>query len=211
MNIDSIRNEYRLSGLRRNMMDKDPFRQFGVWLEEAVQSGHPEPTAMSVVTVGNDGYPQSRIVLLKYFNSEGFVFFTNYLSNKGISLSLHPKTALHFFWPGLERQVRITGVAEKTETEISDRYFSSRPLNSRIGAVISPQSREIPSREYLESKFREYSERNKDQNPTRPEDWGGYCVKPVYFEFWQGRESRLHDRMVYIPDGEGWLIKRLAP
>jgi pyridoxamine 5'-phosphate oxidase len=209
--IDSIRKEYTMSGLRRSRMEENPFRQFSVWLDEAIQSAHPEPTAMSVITAGPDGYPESRIVLLKYFTDEGFVFFTNYLSNKGKSLSADNRAGLHFFWPGLERQVRIAGTAEKTNAAISDEYFYSRPEQSQIGAIISAQSQEIPSREYLDAQFKIYAAKYASQKPERPDQWGGYCVKPVRFEFWQGRENRLHDRIIYVTEEDRWVKKRLAP
>jgi pyridoxamine 5'-phosphate oxidase len=211
MNIDSVRREYNFGGLSANKIDKNPVVQFGIWLEEAVQSKIEDPTAMSVVTFGTDGFPQSRIVLLKFFDEKGFVFFTNYDSEKGKSIENNIKVGLHFFWPALDRQVRISGFAEKTNTEISDYYFQSRPLLSQLSAIVSEQSREIPSRKFLEDKFKKLKNELKNKNPQRPENWGGYRIKPVKIEFWQGRENRLHDRFVYEIQNEGWTIKRLAP
>lgn len=211
MKIDSIRREYSRQTLSKSQVDKNPFIQFRKWMEEAIESKIPEPTAMSVATVGMDGFPQSRIVLLKYFDETGFVFFTHYQSQKGISIENNPKVSLLFFWPELERQIRITGIAEKTAEEISNNYFYSRPVASQISAVISKQSREIVSRRFLEKRVAEFLKHNKNQRPERPENWGGNVVKPVRFEFWQGRENRLHDRIEYEKQDNGWKIKRLAP
>lgn len=211
MNLDSVRHEYKLSVLTRKSVDKNPFKQFEQWLNEALHSEVKEPTAMALNTLGLDGFPQSRIVLLKSFDENGFVFFTNYNSAKGKSIDKKPEVGLHFFWPELERQVRISGVAEKTSAEVSDNYFHSRPLTSQIGAVISDQSTEIPSREYLEKRFENLRSELHNQPPKRPEWWGGFCVKPVKIEFWQGRENRLHDRIVYEKQNEIWVTKRLAP
>ncbi len=211
MKIDSIRREYSRQTLSKNQVDKNPFTQFRKWIEEAIISKIPEPTAMSVATVGMDGFPQSRIVLLKYFDETGFVFFTHYQSQKGISIENNPKVSLLFFWPELERQIRITGITEKTTDEISDNYFYSRPVASRISAVVSEQSREIVSRQFLEKRVAEFLKHNKNWSMERPSTWGGYVVKPVRFEFWQGRESRLHDRIEYEKQNNGWKIKRLAP
>lgn len=211
MKIDSIRREYSRQTLSKNQVNKNPFTQFRKWIKEAIISKIPEPTAMSVATLGTDGFPQSRIVLLKYFDETGFVFFTHYQSQKGISIENNPKVSLLFFWPELERQIRITGIAEKTADEISDNYFYSRPVASQISAVVSEQSREIVSRQFLEERVAEFLEQNKNRRPERPESWGGYVVKPVRFEFWQGRESRLHDRIKYEKQDNRWMIKRLAP
>lgn len=211
MKIDSIRNEYILSGLTRKNVEKNPFKQFEKWLNNAIESGEKEPTAMSLATIGTDGFPQSRIVLLKLFDENGFIFFTNYDSEKGKAIALNNVAGLHFFWPLLERQVRISGFAEKTSTEISENYFNSRPLESRIGAWASEQSREIPSRLYLENRFGEYSRKFQNQEPDLPPFWGGYRVIPQKIEFWQGRANRLHDRILYEKTTDIWTIKRLAP
>jgi pyridoxamine 5'-phosphate oxidase len=211
MELDSVRHEYKYSGLTKIGVDKNPFNQFEIWLNEALNSAVKEPTAVAVNTLGLDGFPQSRIVLLKFFDENGFVFFTNYNSAKGKAIEKNPKVGLHFFWPELERQVRISGFAEKTTTEVSNNYFHSRPLASQIGAIISDQSSEIPSREYLKKRFEKLSSELKNKSPKRPEWWGGYRVKPVKIEFWQGRENRLHDRILYEKQSENWVIKRLAP
>lgn len=211
MRIDAIRNEYNFSGLTRQNVDKNPFVQFEKWMKEAVGSDEKEPTAMAISTISANGFPQSRIVLLKFFDENGFIFFTNYLSEKGQSIENNPAVCLHFFWPVLERQVRISGFAEKTSREISEKYFRSRPLESQIGAWASEQSQEIPSREYLEQRFREYSARFENQSPSLPSFWGGYNVIPKKIEFWQGRKNRLHDRILYEKLSENWAIKRLAP
>ncbi|HKI90422.1 MAG TPA: pyridoxamine 5'-phosphate oxidase [Draconibacterium sp.] len=211
MKLDSVRHEYNFLALTKRNVDENPFKQFEQWLNEALHSAVKESTAMALSTIGLDGFPQSRIVLLKSFDEQGFVFFTNYKSAKGKSIEKIPEVGLHFFWPELERQIRISGIAEKTSAEVSDNYFHSRPLNSQIGAVISDQSTEIPSREFLEKRFEELSSELKNQLPKRPEWWGGYCVKPIKIEFWQGRENRLHDRILYEKQNENWIIKRLAP
>jgi pyridoxamine 5'-phosphate oxidase len=211
MDINSLRKEYKRSVLNRQSVDKNPINQFENWLNEAVDSKIPEPTAISVSTVGKNGFPQSRIVLLKYLDDNGFVFFTNFESQKGKALGANPSTGLLFFWPELERQVRVEGIAEKTSREFAEKYFRSRPVNSQIGAWASEQSKTIPSRSYLENRFTELSLKYKNQTPPLPDFWGGYRVNPVRIEFWQGRENRLHDRILYEKENENWVIKRLAP
>lgn len=210
MNLDKIRKEYIFSEINSEV-EKEPSILFKKWLDEALSSLNPEPTAMSLITLGTDGFPQSRIVLLKYFDENGLTFFTNYKSEKGKSMALNPNVGLHFFWPELERQVRISGIAEKTSGGISDTYFNSRPLGSRIAVLASEQSNEIPSRDFLDAKFDQLSKEYRESEPVRPEYWGGYLVKPVKFEFWQGRENRLHDRIIYSKNEKSWIIKRLAP
>lgn len=211
MKIDSIRREYTLSGLSKETTEVNPVSQFGIWLSDALNAGVEDPTAMTLATLGTDGFPHSRIVLLKHYDDDGFVFFTNYNSEKGISIEKNPAVGLHFFWPKLERQVRISGVAKKTNARISDQYFHSRPLLSQISAIISEQSSEIPSRKYLENQFEILQAQLQNSKPARPENWGGYRVKPQKFEFWQGRENRLHDRIQYEKQYDNWIIKRLAP
>ncbi|QGY45450.1 pyridoxamine 5'-phosphate oxidase [Maribellus comscasis] len=211
MKIDSVRREYTYADLSRETISENPVAQFSIWLDEVVGTNTDDSTAMSLVTFGTDGFPQSRIVLLKYFDENGFIFFTNYNSEKGISIESNPAVGLHFYWPKLERQVRISGFASKTETNLSDKYFHSRPLMSQISAIISEQSTEIPSRKYLENQFEILQNQLQNGKPARPENWGGYRVKPEKFEFWQGRENRLHDRISYEKQGDVWLIKRLAP
>jgi len=211
MKLHSIRSEYKYAELTEISTAKNPFKQFEIWMNEALNAKVNEPTAMSVATIGTEGFPESRIVLLKDYDDSGFTFFTNYTSNKGISISKNPAVGIHFFWPELERQIRILGFAEKTSVEISDRYFYSRPVLSQIAAIASTQSSKIPSREFLTNQFMIIQEKVSDQTIKRPENWGGYLVKPVKFEFWQGRESRLHDRILYKKENNNWLISRLAP
>lgn len=211
MKLDTIRNEYKLSELTKKNVDSNPFRQFENWLKVALDSEEKEPTAMSLSTIGTDGFPHSRIVLLKFFNENGFVFFTNYSSEKGKSIEKNPAVGLHFFWPLLERQIRISGKAEKTSQKISEKYFAERPLESQIAAWASEQSKEISSREYLEKRFVAYRKVFENNAPGLPSFWGGYNVVPQKFEFWQGRASRLHDRILYEKNEETWSIKRLAP
>ena len=207
MKLDSIRKDYQLAELSEENVDKNPFRQFGKWMKEALDAKINEPSAMSVSAIAEDGFPHSRMVLLKDFGEEGFIFFTNYNSLKGKSIAKNSAVSLLFFWPELERQIRIAGFAEKTNSEVSDRYFYSRPLNSQVAASVSEQSNVIHSREKLDQLF----EARKHEPVSRPENWGGYFVKPVRFEFWQGRESRLHDRILFEKKGETWSISRLAP
>jgi pyridoxamine 5'-phosphate oxidase len=177
-----------------------------------LESAIIEPNAMTLATASSDGMPSARIVLLKGFSQQGFVFYTNYKSFKGIQLEENPKACLVFLWKELERQVRITGLVKKTEVKESDEYFSSRPEGSKIGAWASPQSQVIRGREWLEKEFREYNNKFKGHAPQRPPHWGVYLVQPVIIEFWQGRQSRLHDRIQYSLDDAGnWKIERLAP
>ncbi len=211
MKLDSVRREYTFSELTKNNINQNPIKQFEVWLQDALHAELKEATAMALNTIGTDGFPQSRIVLLKSFDENGFVFFTNYNSAKGQAIAKNEAVGLHFFWPELERQIRISGIAKKTSAKVSDDYFHSRPLTSQIGAIISDQSTEIPSREYMETRFEKISSKLNNQSPDRPDWWGGYLVKPVKIEFWQGRSNRLHDRIQYEKQGEEWLIKRLAP
>ena len=210
-NIETLRSEYKLAGLNKKDLERSPFLQFEKWLTQAIEFPVKEPLAMAVATFGTNGFPQSRIVLLRHFSPEGFVFYTNYNSEKGKSISLNPRVSLHFFWPDLERQVRILGKAEKTDADKSAEYFHSRPLNSQLSAVISEQSAVVPSRNYLEKKFEKLKITLKNKKPLCPDYWGGYLVKPTYFEFWQGGENRLHDRLVFENDNNTWQVKRLAP
>jgi pyridoxamine 5'-phosphate oxidase len=211
MKLHSIRSEYKYAELSENSIDKNPLKQFEHWLNDALNARVNEPTAMSVATFGTDGFPDSRIVLLKDFSENGLTFFTNYTSNKGKSISKNRAVGLHFFWPELERQIRISGFAEKTTNEISDHYFYSRPVLSQIAAVVSNQSSKIPSREFLQNQFEILKEKSNNETIKRPENWGGFFVTPVRFEFWQGRESRLHDRILYEKENDMWMISRLAP
>jgi len=211
MKLHSIRSEYKFAELSEASIANNPLKQFEHWLNDALNAKVNEPTAMSVATFGTDGFPNSRIVLLKDFNEKGLTFFTNYMSNKGMSIATNPAVGLHFFWPELERQIRISGFAEKTSDEISDTYFYSRPVLSQMAAVVSNQSSKIPSREFLNDQFAVLKEKADKETIKRPENWGGFVVTPVKFEFWQGRESRLHDRILYEKDNDNWVISRLAP
>jgi len=212
LDLSKLRTDYQKRSLTEAEVDPDPLRQFTVWMNEAVAADVHEPTAMTLATCTSDRLPSARIVLLKGVEDGRFVFFTNYLSRKGRELDENPKAALVFFWPELERQVRITGDVTLTSAAESDAYFASRPPASRIGAVASAQSEPIASREILEQRVRGLQSRFPDGNISRPAGWGGYCVKPVQIEFWQGRPSRLHDRIEYLLDASGkWAIRRLAP
>lgn len=211
MKLGSIRKEYRFSALAESGINPAPFKQFSVWLDEAINAELEYATAFTLATIGVNGFPQSRIVLLKGFDQNGFTFFTNYNSAKGKAILENNRVGLHFFWPEFERQIRITGFAEKTKKSISDKYFKSRPPESQLAAIISDQSKTISSREYLEKRYSELKNSLKDSLPERPKNWGGYVVKPIEFEFWQGRENRLHDRIVFYAENGKWEIKRLAP
>jgi pyridoxamine 5'-phosphate oxidase len=209
--ISDLRKEYTLHGLSEAEADPDPIGQFARWFDQAVAAGLVEPNAMTLATVGADGQPSARVVLLKSFDVRGFVFYTNYLSRKGRELESHPRAALVFYWPDLERQVRIEGVAARVSAADSDAYFNSRPPGSRIGAWASPQSSVIDGRESLEREVQRLTQAFGDGPITRPPHWGGYRVAPAVIEFWQGRPSRLHDRLRYRRESGRWIIERLAP
>jgi pyridoxamine 5'-phosphate oxidase len=211
-NIASIRKNYSKKKLTEEKAATDPIKQFAKWWKQAVASEIDEVNAMTLATASPDGVPSARIVLLKDFSEKGFSFFTNYNSFKGQQLAENPKACLVFFWKELERQVRITGLIEKLSKEVSDAYFNSRPADSRIGAIASPQSQVIESREWLDSHYKQLKKQFKEDDLQRPEHWGGYLVRHVIVEFWQGRPGRLHDRLQYTMNEEGnWKIERLAP
>ena len=209
--LNEIRKEYTYSQLEIDNLDINPIVQFRYWLNDALKAGVSEPTAMVLSTVGNEGMPSSRVVLLKNLDNDGFTFFSNYESRKGIQITQNPNASLLFFWPQIERQVRIEGRVAKTPRHISDEYFQSRPEGSKIGAWASPQSRTVPSREYLDNLQNDYIRLFKSKVLERPENWGGYKLFPHTIEFWQGRENRLHDRFEYKMNGSIWEIHRLAP
>jgi pyridoxamine 5'-phosphate oxidase len=210
-NISDIRKDYKLQTLLETDVAADPIMQFDKWWDEAVKSEITEVNAMTLATATADGIPAARIVLLKGYDKNGFVFFTNYQSHKGKQMEQNPNVCLVFFWAALERQIRITGTVEKVSAEESDAYFISRPAGSRIGAWASPQSNVIANRKVIEDRSEEYEQQFAEGNIPRPPHWGGYIVKPVQIEFWQGRPSRLHDRIQYSLHKGSWNIERLAP
>lgn len=212
--IANIRLNYSKQTLLEADVKSNPIEQFGIWWNEAIKAELSEVNAMTLATASADGVPAARIVLLKNVTPDGFTFYTNYNSFKGQQLAENPKACLVFFWKELERQVRITGLVSKTSEADSNEYFYSRPVGSQIGANISAQSTVIPNREVLETAYSQMEEKASQHSGTvtRPEHWGGYIVKPVTVEFWQGRPSRLHDRLQYSLQTNGnWLIERLAP
>ena len=210
--IAGIRKNYSQKTLSEESIESDAIRQFDKWWQEAVASDIDDVNAMTLATASADGIPSARIVLLKAFSEKGFIFFTNYDSYKGKQLLENPKACLVFFWKELERQVRVTGIVQKTSAQESDEYFHSRPLASQLGASISPQSTIIENREWLEKKYSEFEKQNSQDTIERPSHWGGFIVKPVIIEFWQGRPSRLHDRIEYSLQENGeWKYVRLAP
>lgn len=213
LHIEDIRTDYRLASLTEDSIDKDPIRQFEQWFEQAINAQVIEVNAMTLATVDADGSPSARIVLLKDIEDGTFVFYTNYNSQKAKEIATHPMVSLVFFWPDLQRQVRIKGTVEKVDKASSEAYFHSRPVGSQLGAWASPQSDVIPSRVFLEENLKEVSEKYKNQVVPKPPHWGGYKVTPSTIEFWQGRTNRLHDRILYSKNtsSAGWAINRLAP
>ncbi|HEX8019031.1 pyridoxamine 5'-phosphate oxidase [Mucilaginibacter sp.] len=210
--IQNLRQDYSASTLSENSTKGDPIKQFEQWFNEALEAKLHEPNAMTLSTATINGKPSARIVLLKGFHTGGFIFFTNYLSRKGKEIAKNPQGALTFFWGGLERQVRIEGTIEKVSKEESEKYFHSRPKGSQVGAVVSPQSQEIESRELLEQKWNELEAEYADKEVPKPSYRGGYILNPQVVEFWQGRPSRMHDRILYKKtDKKTWKKVRLAP
>ena len=210
--IKLLRNEFTSNVLEEANVSKSPFIQFAKWLENAVDAGVMEPNAVTLATSSKEGFVDARIVLLRDFSTKGFSFFTNYNSIKGREIRHNKKACLNFFWPELQRQVRIKGTIEKLSSRASDQYFNSRPRESQIAAWASHQSEKLSDRNELENRFKGYEKKFSGRKIPRPPHWGGYCLKPVHVEFWQGRMSRLHDRIVYEKSRNNlWIILRLNP
>ncbi|MBK87160.1 MAG: pyridoxamine 5'-phosphate oxidase [Flavobacteriaceae bacterium] len=211
--LGHYRKSYNKGTLLEDSISDTPYVLFEKWFLEVDNHFEGiEVNAMTLSTISSDGYPKSRVVLLKKYNSEGFIFYTNYESNKGKSIIKHPKVCLSFYWEGAERQVIIKGKAEKIPSSVSDSYFKSRPRGSQLGAYVSKQSSVVKNRSEIENRLIELEEKFRGQSINRPEFWGGFIVRPIEIEFWQGRENRLHDRILYKLDGDlKWLIQRLSP
>jgi pyridoxamine 5'-phosphate oxidase len=211
--LGNYRKSYEKSALEEDAISDNPIELFQKWFYEVEASdGMDEPNAMTISTIGLDGFPKSRVVLLKKYTFEGFIFYTNYTSEKGKAIANNPNVCLSFFWPNMERQIIIKGKAEKLAENLSDGYFESRPEGSKLGAIVSDQSSVILSRKVLEEKLKALEKEFQGQEITRPDFWGGYMVKPVSIEFWQGRPNRLHDRVRYsLQEDYNWKIERLAP
>ena len=209
--LSNFREEYRSGELHENEIKENPFQQFEIWMQDAINNKTIEPNAMAVATSTPDGKPSIRVVLLKELTDDGFVFFTNYNSRKGHEIDFNPNAAIVFDWHIMERQVRIEGTIKKVSNEESDAYFNSRPEGSKIGAWVSPQSQVVNGREELDKLQQQTEQRFAGKSIPRPPHWGGYIVIPTTIEFWQGRPSRLHDRIRYTKTTEGWKIDRLAP
>ncbi|HUI32993.1 MAG: pyridoxamine 5'-phosphate oxidase [Dysgonamonadaceae bacterium] len=207
----NFRKDYKLDSLSKEEVDANPISQFEKWMNQAISFKIIEPNAMTLATATPDGKPSARVVLLKSYNEKGFVFYTNYESRKGEELNKNPYACIVFDWHLMERQVRIEGVAKKISPEQSDKYFNSRPESSQMGAWISPQSTFIDGREELENRKLKIEAMFQDKLITRPPHWGGYVLIPHTIEFWQGRQSRLHDRLIYIKTEDEWILRRLAP
>lgn len=211
--ISNYRKSYLKGFLSENEIFDNPLKFFNKWFDEISDTTlEIEINAMTLSTIDNDGFPRNRVVLLKYFSEEGFIFFTNYNSNKAKSILSNNKVSLSFFWEQMERQIIIKGKAFKTSDDVSENYFNSRPLGSKIGALVSAkQSSVIPSRSFLEDEFEKIKKQFENSQISRPLNWGGFIVKPIEYEFWQGRENRLHDRIRYIKKDSNWITERLSP
>lgn len=211
--LGNYRKSYEKSSLTEGVISDNPMELFQKWFYEVEASdGVDEPNAMTVSTIGLDGFPKNRVVLLKKYTFEGFIFYTNYESEKGRAISQNPNVCISFFWPNMERQIIIKGRAEKIGENLSDGYFESRPDGSKLGAIVSKQSEVVPSRDYLEKKLKDLEKEYENKEIERPKYWGGFIVKPVSIEFWQGRPNRLHDRIRYsLQANYDWKIERLAP
>lgn len=211
-NLHDYRKNYKKGSLDEALVDANPFQQFRTWFYHVKNSGGiDEVNAMTLTTVGIDGYPRGRVVLLKKYDEQGFYFYTNYTSEKGKAIENNNKVSISFFWPNIERQVIIKGTAVKTSTEDSKNYFASRPKGSQLGALISNQSSVVRNRQLLEDQLISLEQKYEHKEVPKPENWGGYIVQPISFEFWQGRPNRLHDRIRYRIEGLDWVIERLAP
>jgi pyridoxamine 5'-phosphate oxidase len=210
--LASLRKNYAREGLDEAQADPDPFKQFAIWFAEAQADEHTEQNAMVVATADADGAPTARMVLLKGLDNRGFIYYTNYESQKGRALTENPRAALLFYWPELERQIRITGDVERLSREESERYFHSRPRGSQVGSAVSRQSSVVPDRAALEAAYQQFEREHEGKEIPLPSYWGGYRVLPITFEFWQGRPNRLHDRLRYVKEPDGtWRIERLSP
>lgn len=210
-NLKQMRSDFSKQSLAKKDVDNNPIIQFKTWLTEASQAKVLEPIATCISTVSKYGQPSSRIVYIRDIQENGLVFFTNYKSKKGTDLEVNPKASMNFFWPELERQIRIEGIIERVDTKVSDTYFNDRPKSSQIGAWASHQSDKLQSRKQLEDRVNELTKKYENIDVPRPENWGGYILVPHYFEFWQGRKSRLHDRISFSKDEDDWKIARLNP
>ena len=209
--LNSVRREFADKPLNEDSIDENPFKQFENWFEEAVNSQILDPYAMTISTVSYEGQPSIRVVYLRGISEKGFKFYTNYNSQKGEDLLENNYVAANFFWSEIERQIRVEGEVERLSSEESDKYFASRPRESQIGAWASNQSKVIDNRKILEDKVAQYNEKYKDMEVPRPPFWGGYLIKPLKIEFWQGRPNRLHDRIVFTKKNGNWLITRVSP
>lgn len=209
--LKDIRTDYQKYELTEHTIAKDPFQQLTLWLTQAIHAQEPDPTAMVLSTIDKNGYPDARVVLLKELTPDGLIFFTNYQSKKGEQIAANNHVSVVFLWSVLERQVRVKGTVEKIPDEESEAYFLSRPLESQLGAWASPQSKVVESRQELMDNYIHYKKEFENRKMIKPPHWGGFIIRPEYFEFWQGRSNRLHDRLCFSLNGQSWEIQRLAP